>query len=93
MIRWLVIIVLFYLIWRVLRGLISPDPKAGRRAGQGPRPDEPEDLVRDPVSGVYFPRSQGVASLVEGKVLYFVSRETRDEYLRDRPTTQNGGNG
>ena len=83
--RWVIIGILFYLIYRVLRGLVSPEkPRESRGVGRRSVPagnGDPEDLVQDPRCGVYMPRSQGVASLVEGRVLYFCSDKCRDEYM------------
>jgi hypothetical protein len=87
LLRWLILLVLFYLIWRVLKGLIQPGRRPTAGPDRGSRPEKAEDLIQDPVSGVYFPRSQGVASKVEGKVLYFVNTGTRDEYHRRRTGT------
>lgn len=96
LIRWIIIIVLFYLIYQVLKGLITPgrprwnEPSASapeKKAGE----DNGEDLVQDPETGVYFPRSEGVASLVNGRVLYFQNIETRDRYLASQKAGDKGG--
>ncbi|MBU2548422.1 MAG: hypothetical protein KKB20_08445 [Proteobacteria bacterium] len=94
-IRWFLIVALFYLIYRVLRGMIF----AARPPVSGPTRPEPgrvdtertEDLVRDPQCGVYFPRSEGLASMVDGQVLYFCSQGCRDRYLEIAGGRKQGG--
>ena len=95
LIRWIIIIVLFFLIYQVLKGLISPNRP---RFSPPPSPpgeknglDRTEDLVQDPETGVYFPRSEGVASQVNGRVLYFQNIETRDRYLASHKAGDKGG--
>ena len=93
--RWIAIIALFYLIYQVLKGLVrvKDDPVAADSSG-GPQVREagpPEDLVRDPHCGVYFPRSEGVASLVDGQVYYFLNEECRDAYMKERQAESRGG--
>ena len=89
-IRWLLIIFLFYLIVKVLRGFIAPKPgevgKSPKTAGRDNR-----ELIQDPYCGVYFPRSEGVAHLVDGQVLYFHTTECRDKYLETRRGGPKGG--
>jgi hypothetical protein len=88
--RWLIIIFLFYLIVKVLRGFLAPKPgEVGRR----PKADERDrlELVQDSYCGVYFPRSEGVAHLVDGQVLYFHTAECRDKYIETHRGKPKGG--
>ncbi len=86
--RLLIIVALFYLIFKVLRGWTTPGPgRTGVEAGRRPAPPgkaRTEDLVKDPLCGVYFPRSEGLAYMVDGRVLYFCSVECRDKFLQAR---------
>lgn len=87
MVRWVIIIILFYLIYQVLKGLINPpEPKNELRRNTEPekKSGQPEELVRDPFNGTYFPRSEGVAYMVDGRLLYFLNEESRDKYLLAR---------
>ncbi|MEW5721937.1 MAG: hypothetical protein AB1896_02445 [Thermodesulfobacteriota bacterium] len=91
--RYLLIIVLFILIIKVLQGLA----RTGRPGVAGPPPSgvrgegETEELVRDPHCGVFFPRAEGVASWVDGKLLYFHEARCRDEYLKAQRGRDTGG--
>ena len=92
--RLIVIGVLFYLIYRLLWGLVRSEKQDRRRFTPPPRPvdgREAVDLVKDPETGVYFPKSEGIASDVDGKVLYFLNRENRDRYLEKRRSRSRGG--
>jgi hypothetical protein len=95
LIRWIIIIVLFFLIYQVLKGLISPNRPRFTTPSTSPEEssgmDRTEDLVQDPETGVFFPRSEGVASLVNGRVLYFQNSETRDRYLASHKADDKGG--
>jgi hypothetical protein len=90
--RLLFIIILFVLIYQILKGLVGG--RASRKAFSDQNEaasKDGEELVQDPQCGVYIPRSQGVASLVDGRVLYFHSHECRDKYLLARQGKSKGG--
>ena len=84
--RWVVIIVLFYLIYRVLRGLTRTGHREGPEIlepGQhAQRSGQADELVQDPVSGVYFPKSEGVAASIGGRGRWLNIR-TYEGYLRN----------
>jgi len=88
LIRVLIIIVLFYLIYRVLKSLMKPTrlnrfkrPKSIR----GTESDlDSEELIRDPNCGIYLPRKQGIAALIGGRVSYFCSQECKQQYIENR---------
>ncbi|MFH1139539.1 MAG: hypothetical protein V1816_25960 [Pseudomonadota bacterium] len=99
LIRWIIIIFLFFMIYRVLKGLMNPsssrDRQRDRFGSSGPSPEEAgeqniQDLARDPHTGVYFPRSEGIASLIDGQVMYFLNAECRDKYLQARGNKTGG---
>jgi len=86
--RWLIIGLLFFLIFRLLKNwgrsaLSRPESGPGPKPYQPPE-DQAEDLVQDPQCGVFFPRSEGLASAVGGRVIYFCSKDCRDKYLEAR---------
>jgi hypothetical protein len=72
--RILLIAVLFYLIIWVIRGLVSPS------RGSDPLSDEKE-LVRDALTGVYFPKNKALTITRSGETLYFSSINNRDAWL------------
>ena len=71
MIRLFIIFILFLLIIWVVRGF-----------GRGGRSEtETQELVRDGLTGVYFPKKDAVTIVRGGETLYFASIENRDRYL------------
>ncbi len=64
--------------------------RAGRRQGKGRAgPDEKpqaitDQLVKDPVCGVYTPKRDAYPLIWEGKPYYFCSKECRDRFRRSR---------
>ena len=96
--RLIIIVILFILIYYVLKGMTDSGEKRGKARPARTRPsfrgggeEQFDELVQDPRTGVFFPRSEGVASLVEGRVLYFVNSESRDQYLKERQSKRKGG--
>lgn len=75
MFRLLIIAVLFYLIIYLVRGMA---------AGKRPPEAQAQELVRDAVSGVYFPKGEGVSITREGETFYFSTVENRDRFLAGR---------
>ena len=95
LLRLVIIVFLFYLIYRVLKSFqIGPRRPDDLFSGQRP-PDLDtggvEDLIQDPQCGVFFPRSQGVSASVEGRVLYFHNKECRDKFIKARRGPDKGG--
>ncbi len=66
------IALLFGLIFWVVRGY----GRGGRRDGDA------QDLVRDALTGVYFPKSEAVSIVRGGETLYFLNHDNRDQFLR-----------
>ncbi len=88
LIRVLIIILLFYLIYRVLKTLMNPAPlnrfKRPKSIRENERDFDSEELIRDPNCGIYLPRKQGIAALIGGRVSYFCSKECKQQYTENR---------
>lgn len=92
--RWVIIVLLFYLIFQVLKGLIGKDDDESGGKPAGPRNVNgtlTDDLVRDPYSGVFFPKSQGIPVNIDGRMLYFMNDENRNAYIKSGRSGDNGG--
>jgi hypothetical protein len=72
-VRILVICFLFYLIFRVLRGLIISKKDNDII--------DAEELVKDSLTGVYFLKSNALILNKDGQKLYFSSIANRDQWL------------
>ncbi|HUJ79485.1 MAG TPA: YHS domain-containing protein [Nitrospiria bacterium] len=59
--------------------LLASDAKARReRTGAAPRTGEP--MVRDPLCGMYLPKSSALSADIDGRTHYFCSRQCADQY-------------
>ncbi|MDR0881764.1 MAG: hypothetical protein LBP55_04390 [Candidatus Adiutrix sp.] len=67
----LIIAALFGLIFRVSRNF-------DRSSSPG---ETAQDLVRDALTGVYFPKSEALSLTRGGETLFFQSLENRDKFL------------
>lgn len=78
--RILILILLVYLGYRVLKSLIG---SGGSRREMAETETLPVDdvMVKDPVCETYFPKKDGVKAVVKGETLYFCSETCRDVYL------------
>ena len=64
--RYLLLALLVYLFYRLLKGKIVPK--------------EPEELVKDPSCGTYIPKKTALRAKVDGRTLYFCSRKCMQKY-------------
>ncbi len=71
MLHLFLIALLFGLIFWVARG-------CGRSERREP---QAQDLVRDAVTGVYFPKSEALSIVRGGETFYFSNIENRDRFL------------
>lgn len=71
MLRLFLIAILFGLIIWIVRGY-------GRSEADG---SSAEELVRDALTGVYFPKKDAATIVRGGETLYFINIENRDKYL------------
>jgi len=84
--RWLIIVVIFYLIYRVLKGLVMPRTSFEDQFAR-PGPEEAGesetsyDLVQDPHCGTYLPKAEAIPFTMNGQTLYFCSQECKDKFL------------
>jgi YHS domain-containing protein len=78
--RILLLILLVYVGYRVLKGLIG---SGGARREREETETLPVDdvMIKDPLCETYFPKKDGVKAVVKGEALYFCSEACRDEYL------------
>ena len=81
--RLIIIIFLFYLIYRVLKGLFRSEVLDGNTGNQHINAAPADDLMEDPVCGVYVPKSQALSAKKDGETYYFCSRDCMDKFLSD----------
>jgi YHS domain-containing protein len=80
MVRWIILFIVLYLAYRVLKGYLFP-PKLSRR---DPPKEINDEMVQDPVCQVYMPKRQAVIlSEPNGSVRYFCSTKCRDAFVKE----------
>jgi YHS domain-containing protein len=80
MLRWIIIALIFYLVYRLVRGKMG----ALKTTPRTPPQQIQDEMVQDPVCGVYVPKRQALvwgANQKEEK--YFCSPECREKYEKE----------
>jgi len=81
-IRLVILAVLFYIAWRLIRGTIGNKHHENRSRHSGT--SEVKDvLVEDPVCHTLIPRSQAIRFRRHGKTYYFCSEKCCDTFTRE----------
>jgi len=81
MIRLLLLAVLLYLFFTVLRHLIQTGFRSGKKLNGEPGLEE---LVQDPYCQTYIPMRTAVRKRLEGRDYYFCSKECLRKFLDQR---------
>jgi uncharacterized protein len=83
MIRVIVLFIVVYILYRLVRSWVRGKKQYGRM--RGTPVDRIDDvMVKDPQCGAYFPRRDGIVFKRDEGDLLFCSRECRDKYLSGR---------
>jgi uncharacterized protein len=83
MIRVVILLIVGYIAYRLVRRWLRGRMLTGRMSGeQGGRIDDV--MVKDPQCGTYFPRRDGIVLKGKEGDLLFCCRECRDKYLSAR---------
>ncbi len=81
MIRFIILFVVGYVLYRALKSWMFP-PASSSRSVSGKTAAEIDDvMIKDPFCEAYFPRRNGVYLDFGGKDLYFCSNQCKDKYL------------
>lgn len=83
MTRIIIFAILFYILYRIVKSLLSPSSqKSGRQVD--PRTGTiTDEMVSDPQCHVYIPKHDAIKTKVAGKTLYFCSKECKKKYLKE----------
>jgi YHS domain-containing protein len=80
LIRWIIILVVGYLLFRFLRRFLS-SPKLSER---NPPREIQDEMVQDPVCKVYLPKRQAkVLNGPKGIIYYFCSTQCREKFIKE----------
>jgi uncharacterized protein len=81
MLRFLILIVVAYLIYRAFRKTTD----SGRRSTERPGDSEVDDvMIQDPYCGSYFPKRDAVHLRLDGKDLYFCSQACKQSFIAEQ---------
>ncbi len=72
-------LVIFAIYW-LLRSFLKSKPKK-KASSQLPSQIE-DELVKDPMCGIYIPKQKAITAKIGGKVYYFCSQKCKEEYTK-----------
>jgi len=79
--RLLFYILLSVAIYYLLRSIFKPKPAIKKKVSNNTWQIE-DELVKDPVCGVYIPRKKAISVKIKGKIYYFCSEECKEKYKK-----------
>jgi uncharacterized protein len=84
MFRFIVIIVVFYVFYRAIKGwMAGPSQQQVRSAGRMPLKAD-DVMIKDPQCGIYFARRDAVVAQEESQTLYFCSETCKEKYQAEK---------
>ena len=82
MLRLIIAVVIVYLIYRLVKTSLLPSGKRSEKFPRTPASIEGEEMVKDPYCNTYIPLGDAYKASVNGKTLYFCSKECFEKYKR-----------
>lgn len=82
MIKILMLILLGFVGYSMIQGMIRPKEQKKRGWMQRNRSHEGEQMVEDPQCGTFIPIGDAVSANIGGKQVYFCSKKCRKEYKK-----------
>jgi uncharacterized protein len=79
--RFIVFIILFYIIYKIIKTVQQPRPEKNENYQFKSTPAGGEDLMEDPVCHTYVPLSQAYKKEISGKTYYFCSQQCSEKYV------------
>jgi YHS domain-containing protein len=80
LVRFIVTLVIIYLLYRLAKGILRLSGSKNGRNTEKTIPIKGEDLVEDPYCRVNVPVSQAYEAIIDGKTVYFCSRECCEKF-------------
>jgi uncharacterized protein len=77
MLKFLIIGILIYLLYILVKGLFRKDKEIHRGS---PGTGVIDEMVRDPVCETYIPKRQAIRRVIDGKEFFFCSKECADKF-------------
>nr|HID59329.1 YHS domain-containing protein [Desulfobacterales bacterium] len=80
--RFIILCILVYLGYRLLRGWTSPEGPNLRRSEYTNDVGKIDDvMVKDPFCQTYFPKRKGIKEMIHGTEYHFCSKACRDKFM------------
>jgi len=84
MIRFIILVVVGYVLYRSLKSWIFPAVSSSRSVSRKTATEIDDVMIKDPFCEAYFPKRNGIHLNFGGKDLYFCSNQCKDKYLAAR---------
>ena len=81
MIRFIIIFVVGYVLYRSLKSWMFPAASSSRSVSRKTATEIDDVMIKDPFCEAYFPKRNGIHLNFGGKDLYFCSNQCKDKYL------------
>ena len=81
MIKFLILFVVGYLLYRAMKSWMFPDTRSPKNVSGKATGQIDDVMIKDPFCHAYFPRRDAVHLNLDGNDLYFCSKKCRDQYL------------
>ena len=81
MIRFIILSIVAYLLYRSIKSWIFPAASSGRSVSRKTASEIEDVMIKDPFCEAYFPKRNGVHLNFGGKDLYFCSNQCKIRYL------------
>lgn len=83
LLRFIVTVIIVYIVYRLARGLFLSSARPPDKFPERTASIEKEDLVKDPYCNTYVPISDAYKVSLNGKTVYFCSKECFEKYKAD----------
>ena len=81
MIRFIILFIVGYVLYRSLKSWIFPAASSSRSVSSKTTAEIDDVMIKDPFCEAYFPKRNGGHLNISGKDLYFCSNQCKDKYL------------
>ena len=80
MLRFVIYVILAYILYRVVKGVFSPGTRIDDRTSDGVI----DEMIQDPNCKTYIPRRDAIKKVVGGKEYFFCSEKCASEFEAEK---------
>ena len=89
MIRFIILFVVAFLVYRALKNWMFPKTPGDESIERKSTGEIDDVMIKDPYCGTYFPSRDAVRYTLDGKDLAFCSETCRKQYITEHSQTKN----